>query len=225
MALAAFSSGTYREVLAANWMYDWHLTFSPGQPAYQLAMFGRLLLGLWAARSLDLGNLEAHRTLLRRVLPAALLAGAAGSVVFAAKLFPAANPSLRRLVTETGYLGSTLAYASGLALLFLAPRWEPRIRILAPLGRMALTWYLLQTLFGIWLFYGFAHGPALMGRVSPALLVGLTFAGFAAQVALAHAWMHRFRFGPAEWAWRCLTYGRIEPFRRTEPLVQGGNRR
>ena len=216
MALAAFSSGTYREVLAANWAYDWHLTFSPGQPSYQLAVFGRLLLGLWVARSLDLGNLEAHRALLRRVFPAALLAGAAGSAVSELKLFPAAHPFLRRLVAETGLLGFTLAYASGLALLYLAARWAPRIRLLAPMGRMALTWYLLQTVFGIWLFYGFAPGPGLMGRTSPALLFALTFAGFAAQVALADVWMRRFRFGPAEWVWRSLTYGRVEPFRLPE---------
>jgi uncharacterized protein len=37
---------------------------------------------------------------------------------------------------------------------------------------------------------------------------------FGAEVALSHVWLARFRFGPAEWAWRSLTYGRLQPMRR-----------
>ena len=69
MALAAFSSGSHSEVLVANWKYDLYLTLSISQIAYQVAVFGRLLPGLYVARSLDLGNLVSHRTLLRKVLP------------------------------------------------------------------------------------------------------------------------------------------------------------
>src|SRR5262245_1816148 len=47
MALAAFSSGTFRQFLAANWRYDWYLTLDIGQIGYQVAVFGRLLLGLY----------------------------------------------------------------------------------------------------------------------------------------------------------------------------------
>ncbi len=72
MALEAFSRGTFGEVLAANWRYDWYLTLSISQIGYQLAVLGRLLFGLGIARTLDLGNLGEHRILLRRVL----LAGA-----------------------------------------------------------------------------------------------------------------------------------------------------
>ena len=37
---------------------------------------------------------------------------------------------------------------------------------------------------------------------------------FAAQIAISHWWLARFRFGPAEWVWRSLTYGRLQPMRR-----------
>ena len=53
MALTAFSSGSFREFLIANWKYDWYLTLSIGQISYQVAVFGRLLLGLYAARTLS----------------------------------------------------------------------------------------------------------------------------------------------------------------------------
>jgi uncharacterized protein len=222
MALAAFSNGSYGEVLATNWRYDWYLTNSIAQIAYQAGVFGRLLLGLCVARSLDLGNLDAHRPLLRRVLVIGGLAGLFGNTVFAGSLLDGGHDApglvfVRRLLVEGGYLGLTLAYASALALAFLVTRWRRVICLLAPIGQMALTWYLLQTAFGIWMFYGFAHGPGLMGKSGPAPIVALCLGGFAVQVMLARAWMSRFRFGPAEWCWRCLTYMKLQPFRVARP--------
>ena len=120
---------------------------------------------------------------------------------------------VRQFLVEGGQLGLTLAYASAVALAFLVVSWRRVIGLLAPIGQMALTWYLLQTAFGIWMFYGFAHGPALMGRVGPASLAAVCAVGFGAQVAFARAWMRRFQFGPAEWCWRSLTYGEVQPFR------------
>lgn len=224
MALAAFSGGSYGEVLKANWRYDWYLTLSIGQIDYQVAIFGRLLLGLYVARTLDLGNLGRHRSLLRQVLLAGGLAGVVGSSIFAGNLLTGAphDPWLafsRGLLVEGGQLGLTLAYASAVALAFLAARWRRVVRLLAPMGQMALTWYLLQTLFGIWMFYGFPHGPALMGKARPAGLAAVAVLGYVVQVVLARAWMTRFRFGPAEWCWRSLTYGKAQPFRLAAPVT------
>lgn len=218
LALATFSAGAYRDVLAVNWRYDWDMTMSVSQVAYQVAVFGRLLLGLYVARTLDLGTLAVHRALLRRMLVAGVVAGVIGSSVFTFDLLAGASstfawPFVRRLVLEAGQLGMTLAYACGLALLFLARRWHPVIRLLAPVGRMALTWFLFQTMFGVWLFYGFTGGPALMGQVAPSRLVLICLVGFFAQAALARVWLRRFRYGPAEWLWRSLTYWKIQPLR------------
>jgi uncharacterized protein len=223
MALAAFSTGTYRDALAANWSYDWYLTNSIGQIAYQVAVFGRLLMGLYLARTLALGDLERHRRLFKRVLLAGAALGIAGNYVFATEWLIDAARTLpwlafaRRLLVESGFLGFTLAYAAGLALAFLQPGPRRALSTLAPLGQMALTWYLLQTAAGLAVFYGFAGG--LMGRVTPSVLaVGCLF-GYALQVVLANAWMRHFRFGPAEWLWRSLTYGDRQPLRRS--LVMG----
>lgn len=146
------------------------------------------------------------------------VAGAAGSAVFAADLLSDVGGStvscIRRFVVETGNLELSLTYASGLAILFLrGGRIQTIISILAPVGRLALTWYLLQTAFGIWMFYGFARGPAAMGRVPPSLLIVVLVGGFFVQIVGAHAWVSRFRFGPAEWVWRGLTYAKLPPLR------------
>jgi uncharacterized protein len=216
MALSAFASGSYREVLTANWRYDWYLTIDISQLGYQVAVFGRLLLGLYVARTVDLENLGAHRALLRRVLMVGGMAGLVGSTIFAGGLLSRSSESawlatVRRLLVESGQLGLTLAYASAMAMAFVVARWRRVIGLLAPIGQMALTWYLLQTVFGIWMFYGVARGPAHMGQLGPASLGAIGLAGFVVQVALSRSWMSRFRFGPAEWCWRSLTYGKVQP--------------
>ena len=77
---------------------------------------------------------------------------------------------------------------------------------------MALSNYLAQTLFGVGLFYGIGLGIGprfgLVGAFATWLLL------FGAQVVASGWWLARFRFGPAEWAWRSLTYGRRQPMRR-----------
>jgi uncharacterized protein len=222
LALAAFSAGSFRDALIVNWNYDWFMTMSVGQIAYQVSVFGRLLLGLYVGRTFDFGNLEQHRPLLRRALFVGGVVGVIGSTVFAADLLrgPSSGPFLRflrRLLTESGQLGLTLAYASALGLLFVKARWRPLILWFAPVGRMALTWFLFQTILGIWLFYGYAPGPGLMGQVPPSALAIIAVAGYAAQIGFARAWLSRFRFGPAEWLWRSLTYWERQPFKLSLP--------
>jgi uncharacterized protein len=77
----------------------------------------------------------------------------------------------------------------------------------AAAGRMPLSNYLLQTLLGMAIFYGWGLG--LWGRVGPAVetLLAITLF-FAVQLPFSRAWLARFRYGPAEYLWRLLTYGR-----------------
>lgn len=71
---------------------------------------------------------------------------------------------------------------------------------------MALSNYLLQSVVCTTLFYSYGFG--LFGQVGPAAGVLLSCAIYALQIPLSVWWMRRFRFGPAEWLWRSLTYGR-----------------
>ena len=81
---------------------------------------------------------------------------------------------------------------------------------------MALTNYLVQAIVCLPVFYGFGLGVGpwlgMPGRLAAFALL------FGAQVIGSHWWLARFRFGPAEWAWRSLTYLRLQPLRlRTAP--------
>ncbi len=89
-----------------------------------------------------------------------------------------------------------------------SPRW---LRPLAPVGRMALTNYLTHSCVFVLVFYRLGLG--LVGQVGAAFCLGLAVAVFALQMAVSRWWLRRYRFGPAEWLWRSLTYGRPMPMR------------
>ena len=82
----------------------------------------------------------------------------------------------------------------------------------AAAGRMAFTNYLVQTLVFTTLFYG--YGLGLMGEMGAATALAGGIAGYVLQCVASRMWLARFRFGPMEWAWRSLTYGRRQPFLR-----------
>lgn len=86
-----------------------------------------------------------------------------------------------------------------------------RLGALAAVGRMALTDYIACSLIGTTLFYG--HGLALYGSIGPAGLMLVVAATWAVLLVVSPLWLAHFQYGPLEWAWRSLTYGRAAPFR------------
>lgn len=80
------------------------------------------------------------------------------------------------------------------------------VRWLAAVGRMAFTNYLAQSVLCTLLFYG--HGAGLWGRLGYVELMGVVLVIWAIQITFSVLWLSRFRFGPLEWLWRRLTYGR-----------------
>ncbi len=79
-------------------------------------------------------------------------------------------------------------------------------------GRMALTNYLAQSLIATTLF--FSYGFGLYGKVNIWQGMILTLAIYLVQVIWSHYWLKYYRFGPMEWLWRTLTYGKKQPMRR-----------
>jgi uncharacterized protein len=76
----------------------------------------------------------------------------------------------------------------------------------AALGRTAFSNYILQTLICTTIFYG--HGLGYFGSVDRIHQVLLTFVIYTVQLAISPVWLRHFQFGPLEWVWRRLTYGR-----------------
>lgn len=101
--------------------------------------------------------------------------------------------------------------AGGLLLLACVPKLTARLRPVAAAGRMALTNYLLQIATLDLLFAGYALG---LGKIRPAYGLAAALACFGAEAAFSTIWLTHFQFGPAEWLWRSLAYGRPQPMQR-----------
>jgi uncharacterized protein len=91
------------------------------------------------------------------------------------------------------------------------PVWSGRLSVFAPVGRMALTNYLSQTVVMLLIFY--PYGGGLIGTTGPAAGLAIALAVFAVQMAWSRVWLMHFQFGPLEWVWRSLTYGARPPMR------------
>jgi uncharacterized protein len=218
--LEALTTGTYLDVVRAHVTYYFRV-FLPRVWPSNVAILGRFMLGLLVGRHRLFHDVPRHLPVFRKMLGWGLAIGllANGSVLAVRlmtrhKQIPVEWPG-KELVMGTsqqlGELGLAAFYAAGFALLFLRPRWQRALSVLAPAGRMALTNYLTQSLINVLLFYGLGLG--LMGTVGPAACIAIILGFFALQVVVSHLWLARFRFGPAEWVWRSLTYGRAQPLR------------
>ena len=207
----------------------WDFQFGFFGRGYQT--FGLFLLGLWAGRRRIFEDVETHAPLFRRIWrwsgAITLLIPVAGAALFAiSRAAGGAQPAQAAgtlpdvsswpVVAGMGMFDAwnnamTLFYIASFALLFLRARWQPRLLSFAPVGRMALSAYVAQTAIGVLIFFGVGFG--LLGRFGNSVTIPLGLAVFALQLWACRAWLARFRFGPLEWAWRSLTWLRLEPFR------------
>lgn len=116
------------------------------------------------------------------------------------------------------YVGSLLVSLGYVALVMLAWRrgWlRPFLSRLTAVGRIPLSNYLAQSLICTFIFYGWGLG--LFGRFERGTLAAFVVGVWALQLAWSPWWVARFRFGPAEWLWRTLAYGRRQPMRLAVP--------
>jgi len=175
-------------------------------------IIGYFLLGRWLIVSDRLIHPGEHAMYFRRWRSRGILLGLIGSALATWLLWDVSSSS----PTPAAALGQTLAIYGGLLLalgyLSLITLSADRLRFLAPVGQMALTNYLAQSLVWTWVIYG--HGLGLWGELPRWSSVPLALAFFALQIVFSRWWMTRYRFGPAEWLWRSLTYGERQPMVR-----------
>ncbi len=178
--------------------------------------FGLFLLGMCAGRLEIFRDTEANRQFFRRLLwPAA-------AVALVTTIVEIVHPSGFQMSSWMDLLASfsftvqqvslSAFYVAAVTLLYWRQPSKGLLPALAPLGRMGLTTYLGQTVFGVLLFYGLGFG--MLGKLGVAAAVGAAIAFFILQILLARAWMTRFSLGPVEWLWRSLTYFRLQPITR-----------
>lgn len=180
-----------------------------------LAMF---LIGFYISRNMIYANIATHRPLIRKVMIWGAVIGIPCNIVLAMMMTTEAyydfesTGIIQPLVYAFGVPALALCYAAVFALLFENSGWKKRLMIFAPVGQLALTNYIMQSLICACIFM--SYGLALEAQIGPARLALIAFAIYIFQLIFSHIWIRYFRFGPMEWLWRSLTYKKWQPFRK-----------
>jgi uncharacterized protein len=196
-------------------LVDWLLNgFIFGWILYAL---GRFMLGAYVGRRGWLQNAQLHlsgfRRWMRIALPAGLILEGMATIMAHdehGELLPAWDhwgfvaDALHLLAVPVLAAGYLCAIVVGLH----APSWRRRLRPFGYAGRMALSNYIGQSFFYALVLFGVGPGLALAGKIGATALIVIATVAFAGQVLLSRWWLARFRYGPLEWLWRGLTYGR-----------------
>lgn len=216
-------NGDFLSVLWDNWN-SW-----PAKIYYQLESgrllmtFGYFLLGLYAGRSNLFTSIQENLSLFRswnKFMEKAIL------ILLLVGFFLYINnyvsiPEIR-VAPQFKWLASflfdvyngcvTIFYITGVTLLLRTPYFFNILQPLAAMGRMPLTNYLLQTVFGLLIFYQFGLG--LFDRTSPAMNVGLAVIVLFLQVKFSNWWMKKYKQGPVEWLWKSCTHFKFKDLKR-----------
>ncbi len=225
-ALRRWREGSYVEVLDYH-IRDWAGVYSHFPSAFLVLLgfpFPFFLLGLYAGRRHIFENIPTHVPLLRNVLCWGLGLGVAGTSlsILVGELFSPTGGYAARLGEKLSWTVAVpalcLFYVSAVTLLTQHESWKRRLSPLAAVGRTALSNFLFQSVFHMMILYS-SFGLGIFQIVGPLVGVGLAFGFFLFQILLSRWWIRRFRFGPVEWLWRTLTYGKLQPMRVKQVVV------
>lgn len=183
------------------------------------AILPLFLLGLYAGRRGIFQDVARNRIVVKRIWAASFLLSVPltiwAALVHTGFFGGTIQPFLQDITISLNGLPICFFYMSSLVLLLDKKHWQKWLRPLSFTGQMALTNYLLQTILSL----GIIFGLGLFNRMSLAAGLLLCLVLYAGQAYFSSFWLKRYYFGPAEWLWRTLTYGRMQPFRR--PYVLG----
>jgi uncharacterized protein len=192
------------------WMRYWYLT----NPLFSWPrVLALMVLGVLADRTRVMSRLAVDGRFARSVLVVALPAALVARVL--TEWLTWYWHGSRTVAHDVGvYAGHHVTawllaavYTAAFALLCQRPGWSERLRWLRAEGRMAFTNYLLQA--GLVVPVCIAFG--LFDNVRPTLGLALAVGAAAIQIPFSVWWLERHPFGPMEWLWRRVTYGRVAP--------------
>jgi uncharacterized protein len=171
-------------------------------------VLGIFLIGLWAGRKILNDNLLDNTSFLKKVAIWGICIGLPISIIRTCITNFSSHDEFWSLMKTLSYAFGTvplaIGYAASLALLY---KKETRfLNLFAPVGKMALSNYLLQTVLATIIFYGIGFG--LGGKFGYTLTMGIVVIIFGLQVVFSKWWLKNYKFGPMEWIWRQLTYGK-----------------
>lgn len=207
------SEGNYYKMLWANLLeFQTKMNFQILSGRIYIT-FGFFLLGLYAGRKNLFGDSNQNRRFFQKIFKYSGLAvlGIFASFItigllsgaFQGKAIHWSIQILGGLHFDAFNLCLSLFYIATITLLLQKQKFHSILSALAPIGKMALSNYLFQSLIGLILFYGV--GFLMIGKISPSICFLMAIPVFALEIWLSKLWLHYFQYGLLEWLWRSGT--------------------
>ena len=218
--MVIMKTATWWDILKGNmagFFYRYGYLFFVSRIPKVLGMF---LIGYVVGRSDFYKNILQHKKLLYWIIGIGLVVGLPANY-FLANYMSKFDADYYTLKTKGLY--QTIAYALGvveLAMVYVAlfmlsfqkTTGKKFLSVLAPVGKMAFSNYILQSLVGNFVFLG--PGLGFGGQVGPFWYTILGIGFFIIQIILSTIWLKYFNYGPLEWLWRSATYKKWQPMRK-----------
>ncbi|QOR67499.1 DUF418 domain-containing protein [Cytobacillus suaedae] len=207
-SMEVYSTGTFAEITSQRFQ-DWYMVNGPFNfPFMLVTLLPMFLLGALAAKVKWFSKVDEHIKSIKIVWVITLIIGVP------LKLLPylfGQNLMTEFIQDTIGGPAIAIFYITSILLLLRKTMWQSLLSPLSYVGRLSLSNYLLQSITCTLLFY--SYGLGFYGKVSPFVGLILTLVIFSIQIILSRLWLNHFRFGPVEWLWRSLTYGKKQPLK------------
>lgn len=208
-AEAIYANGSFWDVVKINiWksrylVYAW--TFYTGRAVQLMALF---IVGLMIGRKRYFENIANYK---RQSVQFLIVSGIL-IIVFRLSIALIGKTGLSELQVDLSstliHAFSNLAYTAAIIsifiLIYLAYKKLPVFELLAAYGKMSLTNYISQAIFGVIFFFGFGLGMWRYMGSTWSLIFGFCF--FLMQIFFSKYWLKHYYYGPLEWLWRALTF-------------------
>lgn len=214
--LSLLQSTSFVDIVRGNVLVYWKHFARIHVLGFYLGLVGNFLLGFAAGRVELFAQVDKHRRLFRHLLGWGLLTGILGNLGMMVvrnsgpgKDYFKTNEHIVTVLSpfmrEVSTLGMAAFYVAAITLLFQRSWGQRILSVYAPVGRMAITNYLSQSVLSLFIFTGIGLGK--IGTVSAVWLLLMPTVVFVVQMVLSWLWLKRFSYGPMEWLWRRMTYG------------------
>jgi len=185
-------------------------------------VLGMFLVGYALGRSGFYKNILQHKKTLYYIIAFGLAVGLPANYLLAQSMFLHGNEYYnlemngfkQTVYYAIGVAPLAMAYVAMFMLWFQTGMGKKLTSFLAPVGKMAFSNYMLQSLIGNFVFLG--AGLGYMEKVGPVYYTIFGLIIFTGQVILSNYWLKYFNYGPVEWIWRSATYKKWQPFRKKQ---------
>lgn len=208
-AEAIYANGSFREVVEVNWwksrylVYAW--TYYTGRSVQLVALF---IIGLIIGKKRYFENIQQYKPQIVKALVISTLSIIILHIclkyVLGSAFTDLQKGLLETLIKTFSNLGYTTVIVSIFILAYLAAKNRKVFNSIAVYGKMSLSNYVFQAVFGVIFFFGFGLGMWRYMGPTWSLIFGICF--FLVQLSMSKYWIKHFYYGPLEWLWRALTY-------------------